>query len=268
MRFQFGKNWKNFSSTITSDKIQYAIVSLSEWFGQEGVQNKTFLDAGSGSGLFSLAACRLGASKIRSFDYDKDSVECSKATRDKYNKNKSTEWNVSEGDLLNPGFVQGLGSFDIVYCWGVAHHTGNMWKALENLTYAVKPEGHLFVALYNDQGFLSQYWLIVKKIYNSLPGFLKEIFLVPFYAYFFFGYLIMDLLRLRNPLARFTGKNARGMSIIYDVRDWVGGYPFEVCTPKELQAYFENKSFKIVNAKTVGHKHGCNEFLLKKVAHE
>ena len=60
-RFEFGKNWSNFLSRINEDIIQSAELDLKEFFNRETLQGLDFIDIGSGSGLHSLAAWRLGA---------------------------------------------------------------------------------------------------------------------------------------------------------------------------------------------------------------
>lgn len=128
-RFEFGKNWQSFLNTLDDERIAIAEASLRERLGD--ISGKTFLDVGSGSGLSSLAARRLGA-KVRSFDYDPHSVACTEELRRRYFPDDA-DWTVSAGSILDDDFVASLGRYDIVYAWGVLHHTGAMWRALENV---------------------------------------------------------------------------------------------------------------------------------------
>ena len=72
-RFEFGKNWSQFLSHLNDSRIAEAEQSLRNMLEVDDLCGKRFLDIGSGSGLFSLAARRLGAS-VYSFDYDPRSV--------------------------------------------------------------------------------------------------------------------------------------------------------------------------------------------------
>ena len=96
----------------------------------DDLTGKTFLDIGSGSGLFSLAARRLGA-KVHSFDFDSNSYGCTMELRKRYFDGDGN-WKVEQGSALDRNYIESLGKFDIVYSWGVLHHTGAMWTALEN----------------------------------------------------------------------------------------------------------------------------------------
>ena len=73
-RFQFGENWTRFLSLVDEERIAQASARLAEMVGD--ISGKSFLDAGSGSGIHSLAAVRLGAARVVSFDYDPKSVAC------------------------------------------------------------------------------------------------------------------------------------------------------------------------------------------------
>ncbi len=260
LRFAFGKNWKQFLRILDEVRLEKAENSLKE-FWPDPSGSLTFLDVGSGSGTFSLAARNLGA-EVHSFDYDDDSVACTRALRVRYYPDDQN-WIVEQGSILDQQYLSTLGKFDIVYSWGVLHHTGQMWPALENITQLVNPGGRLVIALYNDQGWKSKFWKVVKQIYCSgLPGrwLMKAIF-IPF---FLVGFLVRDLLRFRNPLARYRSRHdARGMSVVTDIIDWIGGYPFEVATQEEVRNFYNKQGFSIVQEKlTTGL--GCNEFVFSK----
>ncbi|HKY27860.1 MAG TPA: class I SAM-dependent methyltransferase, partial [Pyrinomonadaceae bacterium] len=150
-RFQFGENWKHFLSTLNETRIVEAEKSLKEMLQVEDLTDKSFLDVGSGSGIFSLAAKRLGA-RVHSFDYDPESVACTMELRRRYFSDDS-DWTVEEGSVLDTKYLQSLGKFDVVYSWGVLHHTGKMWQALENVSQPVSRDGKLFIAIYNDIGW-------------------------------------------------------------------------------------------------------------------
>lgn len=251
-RFEFGKNWSLYLKGMTEEKILAAEESLKNMLRVETLEGMSFLDAGSGSGLFSLAAKRLGAD-VTSFDFDPDSVNCTKSLKSIHFPYDDT-WRVFEGSVLDRNFMGSLDKFDFVYSWGVLHHTGNMVKAFENVANSVSENGMIFIAIYNDQGLISDYWTYIKRLYNSgrIGRCLATAIPLPYF-------LAHRLFRIVVPK-----KRQRGMDWWRDVLDWVGGYPFEVGTPEKILDFFYDLGFVMVKQKTVNNKHGCNEFVFRK----
>lgn len=263
-RFQFGKNWRAFLETVNETHIHNAEVSLRTMLRQESFSGLSFLDAGCGSGLFSLAAMRLGAKRVHSFDYDPASVACTRELKRRFAPD-AVNWQVERGSVLDQNYLSGLGTFDIVYSWGVLHHTGNMAQALENALIPLGKHGRLFISIYNDQGRASRMWMKVKKLYNKLPGGLRFLVLIPATVVLWSPIILIDLLRKGRPFDSWQNysKN-RGMSAWHDVVDWVGGLPFEVARPETIFEFYYARGLELQRLKTVGGKLGCNEFVFLK----
>lgn len=260
-RFGFGKNWSSFLDTLNEERIIEAENSLKLMLSSDSLKNKSFLDIGSGSGLFSLAAIRLGA-KVHSFDYDPDSVACTKELKKRY-FNDNNNWTIEEGSALDENYIDKLGEFDIVYSWGVLHHTGDMYKALKNSTIPVKNQGSIFIAIYNDQGIWSKIWTVVKSLYckNKLA---RMIVLVIYIPYFTVLAMASGIVKYKHPLKVFSEyKRKRGMSIYHDWIDWLGGYPFEVAKPEDIFSFYKNHGFKLEKLITTN-RLGCNQFVFSK----
>jgi 2-polyprenyl-3-methyl-5-hydroxy-6-metoxy-1,4-benzoquinol methylase len=254
-RFRFGKNWQSFLRTVDERSIEEAERRLIEFLGTSSLSGKTFLDAGSGSGLHSLAARRLGA-RVVSFDYDPASVEATRRLRSENGFSDET-WKVETGSVLDADYLATLGRFDIVYSWGVLHHTGAMWDALKKIQIPVKEGGLLYIAIYNDAGDTSRLWLQRKKTYCGLPLPLRPL-------YFLWIYTPIELEgmnalkslkrgRLDQAVKKFlkylreskTYKRHRGMSRLHDMVDWIGGYPYEFAKAEDLVAFYEKAGFQL-----------------------
>lgn len=263
-RFEFGANWTRFLSVLNDERIAIAEQSLLKMLEVENLEGRTFLDVGSGSGLFSLAARRLGAI-VYSFDYDQQSVACTAELKRRYFP-EDAFWKIETGSILDRQYLGQLEQFDVVYSWGVLHHTGAMWDALDNIISLVKPTGKLFISIYNDQPSHSERWKNLKRIYNQLPNFLRipYIFIVmgsrELKSLFFcllkgrLGYYVKNIMKYEET-------SLRGMSYWHDIVDWIGGYPFEVAKPEQIFKFYQTQGFELRQLKTCAGGLGCNEFV-------
>jgi SAM-dependent methyltransferase len=261
-RFAFGANWQSFVKLVDETRIEGARRSLTETLGVSDLSGRTFLDIGCGSGLFSLAAHQLGA-RVRSFDFDPDSVAAAGELRRQYAPH--SDWSIEKGSILDEEYVAELGYYDVVYSWGVLHHTGELWRAVDTAARLVAPGGLLFISIYNDQGLASRMWRRVKRRYNTAGPVTRGLLVAGSFAYLGRHRPVRAAIRIVRRLRADSAPptRARGMSARHDLIDWVGGYPFEVASPEQVFRRIHPLGFELRHLKTCAGGLGCNEYVFR-----
>jgi SAM-dependent methyltransferase len=261
--FSFGRNWQRFvERCLTPEREAIARDSITQFLELSDLHNRTFLDVGCGSGMFSLGAYRLGAQHVISIDVDPFSVHCCEEL--KHRAGDPENWDVRAGSILDDSFVAQLHKADVVYAWGSLHHTGEMWRAIRNAAALVQPGGLLYLSIYNKvtgrKG--SELWLKVKRLYNRSPKPAKRLLET---AYFLRYGILSQLASFRNPWTFYNRyPQGRGMNYWIDIRDWLGGYPYEFASAGEIfRVCGRQLGMQLVNLRTTSTL-GVNEFVFRK----
>jgi 2-polyprenyl-6-hydroxyphenyl methylase/3-demethylubiquinone-9 3-methyltransferase len=229
LTFSFGENWRSFVATISTEALDGAVRDLTYWLDPSRIAGKSVLDIGSGSGLHSLAFHQLGAGSVRSFDMDPKSVEATTILW--HGAGAPASWQVTSGSILDDSFVTSLGKFDIVYCWGVLHHTGELWEAMRRTVELVEPGGCLWLAIYVSGPNYAKH-LATKRRYNRASLLGKRVM----EALTVSRWVLGNARRTRNPL-KWLPEKERGMNYLHDTRDWLGGLPYEVASADEVVTF-------------------------------
>jgi 2-polyprenyl-6-hydroxyphenyl methylase/3-demethylubiquinone-9 3-methyltransferase len=260
--FEFGENWKNYSKTIDQKRIDFAIEGVRRLF-PDGLAGKTFLDIGCGSGLHSLAALSLGAASVIAVDIDEISVSTTQELLTRYAP--ASKWTAKVASVFDASPDE-LGKFDVVYSWGVLHHTGDMWRAIEYAARFVNSRGWFAIAIYSATS-CDAMWKAEKKFYSRAPSpvqwGIRQIYMAAFLA--------AKILLGRNPISYVRNYSAiRGMNFSHDAHDWLGGYPYETASAAEMLervtalGFAEVRSFRLP-ATTGLFGSGCNEFVFERL---
>lgn len=224
--FAFGKNWASFAQLVGEAEIVEAERGLRQLLG-DSLKGKTFLDIGCGSGLHSLAALRMGASEVVAIDIDADSAATARAVLQLHAP--SYKWNVLHQSVFDrlpsvgTGLDPDLTEFDVVYAWGVLHHTGDLYRALRATAERVGPSGLFVFALYR-RVWLDAFWGLEKRWYAHASP-MAQARVRSIYRLLYAAGLAATGRSFREYVSGYRSK--RGMSFEHDVHDWLGGWPYE-----------------------------------------
>jgi SAM-dependent methyltransferase len=260
--FEFGKNWASYAKLITDAEINVATLELQRLMGGR-LDGKRFLDIGCGSGLHSLAALRLGAAEVVSIDIDPDSVETTQRVLRCHAPEES--WRVMKLSVFDMDRKE-LGEFDVVYSWGVLHHTGDLRRALALAASMVRSGGRFALALYRRTPFC-WFWKLEKRWYaHGSPRSQKAArtaYLILFRLAFWLRFR-----SYKRYVAEYRGR--RGMDFLHDIHDWMGGWPYESISPRQVDRLMLAHGLKVARSfarpwfvvEIFGA--GCNEYLYSK----
>jgi 2-polyprenyl-6-hydroxyphenyl methylase/3-demethylubiquinone-9 3-methyltransferase len=259
VNFAFGQNWTKYVADLDELRVQEAAASLREAFASFGLVNERFIDVGSGSGLFSLCALRSGAGEIISIDVDPQSIACARWLR--HSSGNPENWTIAQGSILDTSFVRRTKPASRVYSWGVLHHTGAMWAAVESAMTLVAPGGLLCLALYNRPNHAALQ-MALKRTYNRLPRSARPLLRVLYGSALLAA---MAVAHRRNPVeyVRDYGRRSRGMRFWRDVEDWLGGLPCEFADEHEVRDFASSHGFVVERVLRRG-PGGNNEYLLRR----
>jgi 2-polyprenyl-6-hydroxyphenyl methylase/3-demethylubiquinone-9 3-methyltransferase len=253
--FSFGKNWQDYLNGVTSVHLEDAERDIDYWIGTQALRGKSVIDIGSGSGIHSSRFIKMGAARVVSLDADVHSVE---ATRRMWrNLGEPINWTVMHGSILDRQFTEDLGTFDIVYSWGVLHHTGAMWEAIENACSMVAKGGLFWISLY-AKGPRYPKDLELKRTYNAASSLRK-------WSMLWTRILIIMLARLRhleNPLG-WNRRRSRGMDTRHDLIDWLGGLPYEVASEDEVVVFCRRHGLVLERIR-VKEEGGCSIYVFSR----
>lgn len=224
--YEFGRNWRDFAKKLDATVIEEAIAGLERLAPAHEIAGYDVLDIGCGSGVHALAALKLGARSVVAVDIDPDSVATTKDVLTHFAP-PSAQWSAEVRSVFD---LSGMPMFPIVYSWGVLHHTGSMRRAIEAAAQHVAPGGRFIVALYRRTPLCGA-WRLEKWLYTNAPGWMRACLEGLYVAGFGLGLAVTG-----RSLARYRAEYVknRGMDWMTDVRDWLGGYPYESISEREM----------------------------------
>jgi len=256
--FSFGENWLNLIDSLDQDTLDSAAADIKDWIDVSWIKNKNVIDIGSGSGLSSLSFKQAGCGDLTSIDVDPSSVSATLKLAQSHPVFIDS-WNIQEASILNDPLIESLPKYDLVYSWGVLHHTGQMWRAIDNAAKLCKSGGLIWLSIYTG-GHKYREDLELKQAFNAADVDEKKQMIQ--------AEILKEQMHLEqmgsNP-EDWNRKKERGMNVYNDIVDWLGGLPYEVARVSEMLVFFQQKRFVPLRVLEDGPR-ACSIYLFKKLS--
>jgi ubiquinone/menaquinone biosynthesis C-methylase UbiE len=245
-----------FYDVVWTEYIPEYEASEKHWeifYAAEEVQGKSILDAGCGTGIFSIIFANKGADQVTGIDISEGSLHTAQSLKEKFGlKNAEFE----KQDMLALPFPDR--SFDIVWAWGTVHHTTDPFKAIDELIRVLKPSGSILLAIYKRTR-LTFIHEIIRKILVRTPrktwkvlAKILAIFLSP----------VIFLLKKRE-------KSRKGEKLEELIIDWYFVPIRHYYKPGEIKNYLEERGFSVEKfLPASGRFDSTSNFIFKARKHE
>jgi ubiquinone/menaquinone biosynthesis C-methylase UbiE len=222
----------SFYDVVWTEYVPELEASEKHWrlfYSPEEVRGKSVLDAGCGTGIFSIVFARNGAGRVTGIDISPGSLETARTLKAKFGLDNA-EFRLQ--DMLRLPFADN--SFDIVWAWGTVHHTTDPFRAISELIRVLRPGGSLFLAVYKRTKVTFIHEIIRKTLirtprrtWTSLSK-LMAFFLSP--VVFFF---------------KKREKSRKGEKLEELILDWYFVPIRHYYTPEEIQDFLKKKGLEI-----------------------
>jgi SAM-dependent methyltransferase len=179
------------------------------------ISGRPVLDGGCGNGRWAYGFERLGC-EIHGFDASPNGIEYAR----QHVKGRFDVANILDGESLLRLYTKN--SFDIVWCWGVLHHTGDPERAFQNIAQFVKPGGTMHIYVYGKKSISNR---LLRFIFNRF-GFKTRVTLARILSAINHSSVHSNFDGLSPPLASEHDEE--------QVRDWFhnAGFTFKRVYPK------------------------------------
>lgn len=141
----FDYQWANLAVDYSKEDIERHKALVLEYTKLPEVwfKGKNVIDVGCGGGRFTCALGMLG-SNVTATDQSEHALRVTQGLWSNTFRYIGKNLSKYRADILYPM----SGEYDLVWCFGVVHHTGDTFGAIWNLMQIVKPGGYLFLMVY------------------------------------------------------------------------------------------------------------------------